>query len=89
MKDLETKFSPQESPISEALFERKQITNEINLLIDLEKINDYTKLLTQTKSLNIQKLKFIFFFITLVNILCLFLYGSSYFKLLVNLPNSN
>ena len=70
MKDLETKFNPQESPISEALFERKQITNEINLLIDLEKINDYTKLLTQTKSLNIQKLKFIFFFITLVNILC-------------------
>lgn len=76
MKDLETKFSPQESPISEALFERKQITNEINLLIDLEKINDYTKLLTQTKSLNIQKLKFIFFFITLVNILCLFLYAA-------------
>ena len=67
LKDLENKFKIKQSPISESLFGRKKITNEINLLIDFEKRNDYVKLLTQIKRLNIQKLKFLFFFISLVN----------------------
>lgn len=55
-------------PISSSIFSRSSVTNEMTMMIDMDKKEDYIKFLSQVKNLGIIKMKFHYILITLVSL---------------------
>lgn len=65
VRSLEEKFFIQDAPLSSSIFSRSVVSNEMTLMIDLDRKEDFIRFLSQVRNLGIIKLKFHYIFISL------------------------
>jgi len=85
IRNLEDKYVVQEASISSAIFSRTAVSNEVSIMIDMEKKDNFIKFLSQVKNLGIIKLKFNYILISLVCFLNYLLLSVNNFNLIIKI----